>query len=64
MLEDSRDLRVIYNVVLDELLLDGNSRQNLVAFRTILVGEVKQLMTDNVYKNMIGKEQYPQAAEI
>jgi len=54
-----------YNMVRDELLLDGNSRQNLATFCTTWVeDEVKQLMTDAVDKNMIDKDEYPQTAEI
>ncbi|EBV1760862.1 glutamate decarboxylase, partial [Salmonella enterica subsp. enterica serovar Newport] len=59
------DPRIIYSVVRDELLLDGNSRQNLATFCTTWVeDEVKQLMTDSVDKNMIDKDEYPQTAEI
>ncbi|MBT0461321.1 glutamate decarboxylase [Morganella morganii] len=65
MPDDSSDLRIIYSVVRDELLLDGNSRQNLATFCTTWVeDEVKQLMTDSVDKNMIDKDEYPQTAEI
>lgn len=63
--EESSDPRIIYSVVRDELLLDGNSRQNLATFCTTWVeDEVKQLMTDSVDKNMIDKDEYPQTAEI
>ena len=65
MPDDSSDPRIIYSVVRDELLLDGNSRQNLATFCTTWVeDEVKQLMTDSVDKNMIDKDEYPQTAEI
>ncbi|WP_299788424.1 glutamate decarboxylase [uncultured Marivita sp.] len=54
-----------YALVRDELLLDGNARQNLATFCTTWVeDEVKQLMTDAVDKNMIDKDEYPQTAEI
>ncbi|MDF1779613.1 MAG: glutamate decarboxylase [Rhizobiaceae bacterium] len=54
-----------YSLVRDELLLDGNARQNLATFCTTWVeDEVKQLMTDAVDKNMIDKDEYPQTAEI
>lgn len=57
--------RVAYALVRDELLLDGNARQNLATFCTTWVeDEVKQLMTDAVDKNMIDKDEYPQTAEI
>jgi glutamate decarboxylase len=52
-------------MVHDELMLDGNSRQNLATFCTTFVEpEVQQLMTDCVDKNMIDKDEYPQTAEI
>ncbi|MFM2484678.1 glutamate decarboxylase [Celerinatantimonas yamalensis] len=57
--------RTAYALVRDELLLDGNARQNLATFCTTWVeDEVKQLMTDAVDKNMIDKDEYPQTAEI
>jgi len=56
---------VAYTLVHDELLLDGNSRQNLATFCTTWVSpEVRQLMEDSVDKNMIDKDEYPQTAEI
>lgn len=57
--------QVAYELVHDELLLDGNSRQNLATFCTTRVApEVRQLMSDCVDKNMIDKDEYPQTAEI
>jgi len=54
-----------YRVVHDELMLDGNSRQNLATFCTTWVEpEVQQLMAECVDKNMIDKDEYPQTAEI
>jgi glutamate decarboxylase len=52
-------------LVQDELILDGNSRQNLATFCTTWIEpEVRQLMADCVDKNMIDKDEYPQTAEI
>ena len=52
-------------LVQDELLLDGNSRQNLATFCTTWVSpEVRQLMQESIDKNMIDKDEYPQTAEI
>ncbi len=52
-------------LVRDELLLDGNSRQNLATFCTTWVEpEVRDLMGTCVDKNMIDKDEYPQTAEI
>jgi glutamate decarboxylase len=57
--------RVAYNIVHDELILDGNSRQNLATFCTTWVpDEVKRLMAESIDKNMIDKDEYPQTAEI
>ncbi len=54
-----------YQVVHDELLLDGNARQNLATFcQTWVEPEVHQLMDECVDKNMIDKDEYPQTAEI
>lgn len=54
-----------YRVVHDELMLDGNSRQNLATFcSTWVEPEVQQLMTECIDKNMIDKDEYPQTAEI
>lgn len=54
-----------YSMVRDELLLDGNARQNLATFCTTWVeDEVHQLMEDCIDKNMIDKDEYPQTATI
>ncbi|MBU3823446.1 MAG: glutamate decarboxylase [Candidatus Oceanisphaera merdipullorum] len=63
--EKSTNADFVYRVVHDELMLDGNSRQNLATFCTTWVeDEVKQLMAESVDKNMIDKDEYPQTAEI
>lgn len=49
----------------DELLLDGNAKQNLATFcSTWMEDEVHRLMKDCIGKNMIDKDEYPQTAEI
>src|SRR4051812_46147571 len=54
-----------YQVVADELLLDGNSRQNLATFcQTWEEPQVHALMDLSIDKNMIDKDEYPQTAEI
>ncbi|MCY1035015.1 glutamate decarboxylase [Corallococcus sp. BB11-1] len=54
-----------YAVVHDELLLDGNSRQNLATFcQTWVEPQVHRLMDECLDKNMIDKDEYPQTAEI
>lgn len=62
---EEHDPRHVYQVVHDELMLDGNSRQNLATFcQTWLEPEVHQLMDECLDKNMIDKDEYPQTAEI
>jgi glutamate decarboxylase len=57
--------RNIFNAVRDELMLDGNSRQNLATFcQTWVDDEIRQLMDLSIDKNMIDKDEYPQTAEI
>ncbi|HRK86787.1 glutamate decarboxylase [Alcaligenes sp. CHO6] len=57
--------RHAYQVVHDELMLDGNSRQNLATFcQTWVEEEVHKLMDESIDKNMIDKDEYPQTAEI
>jgi len=54
-----------YQLVHDELLLDGNSRQNLATFcQTWVEPEVQKLMDECLGKNLIDKDEYPQTAEI
>ncbi len=63
--EEERNPRHVYQVVHDELMLDGNSRQNLATFcSTWIEPEVYQLMEECIDKNMIDKDEYPQTAEI
>ncbi|MBF22992.1 MAG: glutamate decarboxylase [Pusillimonas sp.] len=60
-----QDPRHVYQVVHDELMLDGNSRQNLATFcQTWVEDEVHRLMDECIDKNMIDKDEYPQTAEI
>jgi glutamate decarboxylase len=63
--EESTPPDTAYSLVRDELLLDGNSRQNLATFCTTWVApHVRQLMDESIDKNMIDKDEYPQTAEI
>ena len=49
--------RTAYNIIHDELMLDGNSRLNLATFVTTwMEPEAKQLMAETFDKNMIDKE--------
>ncbi len=63
--KEERNPRHAHAVVRDELLLDGNSRQNLATFcQTWLEPEVHALMNECIDKNMVDKDEYPQTAEI
>jgi glutamate decarboxylase len=54
-----------YQLVHDELLLDGNSRQNLATFcQTWVEPEVSQLMQECADKNVVDRDEYPQMAEL
>ena len=62
---DERSPRTAYALIHDELLLDGNSRQNLATFCTTwMEPEALTLMNECIDKNMIDKDEYPQTAEI
>ena len=55
----------VYSAVRDELMLDGNSRQNLATFcQTLAEPELHKLMDLCMDKNMVDKDEYPQTAEI
>ena len=57
--------RDAYELVHDELMLDGNARMNLATFCTTWQEpEVRKLMSESISKNMIDKDEYPQTAEI
>ena len=59
------DPRHVYSAIRDELMLDGNARQNLATFcQTYEEPEIHQLMDDCIDKNMVDKDEYPQTAEI
>jgi len=65
MPEHEQAARHAYQVIADELMLDGNSRQNLATFcQTWLEPELYDIMRITVGKNMIDKDEYPQTAEL
>lgn len=54
-----------YQMVHDELMLDGNARLNLATFVTTWAEpQAQRLMAECVDKNMIDKDEYPQTAEL
>ncbi|MBT3181124.1 MAG: glutamate decarboxylase [Deltaproteobacteria bacterium] len=57
--------RSAYQIVHDELMLDGNARLNLATFVTTwMEPEAEKLMAECFDKNMIDKDEYPQTAEL
>jgi glutamate decarboxylase len=56
---------VAYQIVHDELMLDGNARLNVATFvSTAMEPQAERLMAECFAKNMIDKDEYPQTAEI
>jgi glutamate decarboxylase len=54
-----------FQIIHDELMLDGNARLNLATFVTTwMEPEAERLMSECSPKNMIDKDEYPQTAEI
>lgn len=59
------DRRAVFEVVAQEIALDGNAHQNLATFcQTWEPEEAMRLMALSINKNLIDKDEYPQAAEI
>jgi glutamate decarboxylase len=54
-----------YQLIHDELIMDGSSRFNLATFcGTWMEPEAEKLMSETFDKNMIDKDEYPQTAEL
>jgi glutamate decarboxylase len=54
-----------YQVVHDELMLDGNARLNLATFVTTwMEPQAQTLMAETFDKNMIDKDEYPRTADL
>ena len=52
---------VAYQIIHDELMLDGNARMNLATFVTTwMEPQAEKLMAECLDKNMIDKDEYPQ----
>ncbi|HKF47391.1 MAG TPA: glutamate decarboxylase [Terracidiphilus sp.] len=63
--KEETDPEAAYQLVHDELLLDGNSRQNLATFcQTWSEPQVHKLMAECIDKNLIDRDEYPQTSEI
>ncbi len=56
--------KVAYDLMTNELLLDGGARLNLATFvTTSMPADAARLMADTADKNMIDKDEYPQTAK-
>jgi glutamate decarboxylase len=56
---------VAYQIIHDELMLDGNARLNLATFvSTWMEPQAEKLMAECFDKNMIDKDEYPQTADL
>jgi len=54
-----------YQIVHDELMMDGNAHMNMATFVTTwMEPQATLLMTETLEKNLIDKDEYPQTAEI
>ncbi|WP_040796419.1 glutamate decarboxylase [Nocardia higoensis] len=65
MPEGELDNDIAYQVVHDELMLDGNARLNLATFVTTwMEPTARVLMAECADKNMIDKDEYPRTADL
>ncbi len=63
--ERETDPDLAYQIIHDELMLDGNARLNLATFvGTWMEPQAQKLAAETLDKNMIDKDEYPQTAEI
>jgi glutamate decarboxylase len=63
--EDSMAPDVAYQLIHDELMLDGNARLNLATFvGTWMEPQARMLMDECADKNIVDKDEYPQTAEL
>jgi len=62
--ESGTGTKVAYDLMTNELLLDGSARLNLATFVTTwMPPDACRLMAETADKNMIDKDEYPQTAE-
>ena len=63
--DTSNEPRTIYQLISDELALDGRGVQNMASFvSTWMEPEAEKLITENLFKNLADKDEYPQMVEI
>jgi glutamate decarboxylase len=62
---EEMDAKAAYELIHDELMLDGVSRMNLATFCTTWVDDqARRLMAETIDKNIVDKDEYPQTAEL
>ena len=65
LLPDELPPEVAYQIIHDDLMLDGNARLNLATFvSTWMEPQAERLMGECLDKNMIDKDEYPQTADL
>ena len=65
MPEKSNDPRAVYQMIHDELNMDGNPALNLASFVTTwMEPEAEKLMTEVANKNFVDQDEYPQTKQI
>ncbi|KAL5721663.1 glutamate decarboxylase [Ranunculus cassubicifolius] len=65
MAEDSIPKEAAYQIISDELMLDGNPRLNLASFVTTwMEPECDKLMMDSINKNYVDMDEYPVTTEL
>lgn len=63
--EEGLDARVAYQIIHDELQLDGNPSLNLASFVTTwMEPEANALLQETANKNIVDQDEYPQTEEI
>ncbi|MCP4481281.1 MAG: glutamate decarboxylase [bacterium] len=63
--EESMAPDIAYELIHDELMLEGNARLNLATFVTTRMdSQAEKLMNETFNKNMIDKDEYPVTADI
>src|SRR6188508_2059712 len=63
--DDEMPPDVAYQIIHDELMLDGNARLNVATFVTTwMEPQAEKLMAECLDKNMIDKDEYPQTAAL
>ena len=63
--ENSVDPETAYNVISDELMLDGHARLNVATFGTTwMETQAERLMAVAADKNLVDRDEYPQTAQL